>query len=180
MKESEYGLWLLVVAIVSIPLILVIWIGQVKKHYNRLKQENTPNPLFVILKQLSFKNLLLFPLNLIKGSARSLKNRRIWLEWDIRWVGAGSTLGRIEDVSIDVDKHNLLVSLDKPIALNDLDKPKKIIISRIIFSPYRKSTNVLQYKLRSIGGTLLPEDESEAIKHLISSGYLATCNVVVY
>jgi hypothetical protein len=183
---KEYGLhtWLLITAAISLPLIIGLWIDQIRRRYIWLKKECTLRPLSVLIKQLGIIKALLFPLNMLPHTLlkniECLKGRKVWLQWDIKWIGGGVTTGEIDSVYENSDKHMLLINIDKPIMLKNPKGLHEISISRIVFTPFNNTTNTLQYKLRSIGGTLLPEKEIGEVKHLISNGRLATCNIVVY
>jgi len=178
--ESEYfKLWLTVVISISSVVILPLWIINIRCYYNDLKQQKAPQPFLITIKQLGIVQCLLLPLYLLPinlSSLNTLKGRRVWLSWDIRWFRHDSTLAIIEEVLKHPKGHTLLIRLDRPMKFSS----DSIIVERVLFKPSSHLTNVMRYCSGAVSGGLLPFEDIPELNDLISHGSLASCGIVVY
>ena len=86
--------------------------------------------------------------------AEQLKNIPVWLSWDIRWVAAGTELGKIADVIQNSNSLELVVQVFKPVRFTaDEDE-----FNEVIFEPYNPIALIKRNKLSSIYGVLKTPD----------------------
>jgi hypothetical protein len=150
-------------AVIISILAILIFIPNYVSAFRELKQDGVPHPNLVIRKRFigffrSGKRRRESTL-VDKAEIEQLKNHRIWLSWDIRWVSAGTGLGKIVDVNIRVDKIELVIEMLKPLAFGTGD-------SRVIFEPYNQTSLIKRNRLSSAFGVLRTTDKYEEINKM--------------
>ena len=181
MTKEAFFLWLYVTGFITFLIIFLLWFINVRWHYKELRKANAPYPFMVLIKQLAIVNLLLsifsiLPVKLL--SVNKLKNRQVWIDWDIRWWTCGSTLAEIEEILKQEAGFALLIKLNNPIKI--YSGSENIEIKEVLFKPYTYAPNSIQYFFGRVTGRLLAYKNIEEIQKIMKSECVATCNIVTY
>ncbi len=156
---EAFTLWLTILVIATGAILTFLFLVNVVSDIRRLQRVGTPRPLFVVWQS---SGAHLFPAQPVDGD---LVGQRVWLEWDIRWLGCGATAGRVsgnDGVALDLE-------LERPVALGAAKTDTKKALYKVRFEPNRGAPPL--YGKRSVRGHLLPE---------IEPGVPTTAVIVVY
>jgi len=99
-----------------------------------------------------------------------LKDTPVWLAWDIRWVAAGTELGKVLDVTQRSNDLELVVQLFKPVRFTADEKE----FDKVTFEPHSAIALIKRHRISSIYGILKTPDESW---HIAGRGAI-TCELV--
>lgn len=134
LDREAFFISLFVVVIISFLVIFPLWLYNVWIHYKELLKNKAPKPFKILVMQLTltniFSNLFSFlPISCL--DVRNLKNRDLWIYWDIRWGPCGSTVATIEEIIPQGKDFVFLIRLDVPIETFKV----------VIFKPHSKRLN---------------------------------------
>ena len=146
---ANFSLWLKVwIAAVVVLLAPLVLIG-LASEYRELRRSAVPRPLFVIYQKTLARLLA-------RGTSRndSLLGRTVLLDWDLRFVAAGTTLGKI--TGFDPSSRQIMVELSTPLPFAP-PFPRKTSnesLKDVIFCPASKKK--ARYGKCQVFGTLRP------------------------
>jgi hypothetical protein len=153
--------WLLVMGVALGCLALLLFVPNYVSSYRRLSRAGAPTPGLIIWKRgigVFFgggQSTGSIPPSV--GGLERLKDSLVWLEWDIRWVDAGTGFGRVREVIQKPDGIALVIQLFAPIrfVLNEDEA------NEVIFEPSSTISFVGRNRFSSVRGSLKGPDESQ-------------------
>jgi hypothetical protein len=162
-RMSNFLMWLIVMAIALSVLAISLFIPNYISTYRSLTRAGAPRRNLIIWKRIVGSFLgggrKSVPVLLDTHKVDHLKNVTVWLAWDIRWVGAGTELGKILDVVQVSNSLELIVQLLKPVRFTNDEKES----DKVTFEPLSSIALIKRNKISSIYGVLKTSDESGQI-----------------
>lgn len=161
---SFFVQWLVVVISCTVTLILLLFLINIVSTYRELKHKNAPSPLIILTKILSTCPVFIYDKlvghRLKTSELNQFINKSIWIDWDIRWLAAGSSQGKVLEVISDSIGDGLLLQLRYPI----IDTAEKVI-----FYPKKASTSLFRFRHASVSGKIIPTHKPEVYDHITST-----------
>lgn len=160
-----FQIWLIVMVVALSILAIIIFIPNYLSSYRNLTRIGVPKPNQIICKRIVGAVLgreSKFGLTSSKTwNAQNLKDASVWLSWDIRWVAAGTELGKIVDVIQSHNSLELVVHLLNPIRFTANENE----FSEVIFEPHNTIAFIKRYRISSVHGVIKTSNESMQISH---------------
>jgi hypothetical protein len=160
---NNFLMWLIVMAVAVSILAISLFIPNYVSSYRSLSRAGVPRRNLLI-----WKRMLGFflggrgksaPLPVETYGAEHLKDTLVWLAWDIRWVAAGTELGKVLDVIQIPGSLELVVQLLKPVRFTADGKE----FNKVTFEPHSAIALIRRNRISSIYGVLKTFDESSQI-----------------
>jgi hypothetical protein len=159
-RMNNFLMWLMVMAVALSILAISLFILNYISAYRSLTRTGVPRRNLIIWKRIAGfflgggRKSVLAPVEIYR--VEHLKNTPVWLAWDIRWVAAGTELGKILDLIQSRNSLELVVQLFKPVRFTADEKS----IDKVTFEPHSAIALIKRHTISSIYGVLKTSDES--------------------
>ena len=153
-------MWLIVMMVAISLLAILLFIPSYASAYRSLTRARAPRPTLIIWKRIvgaflgGRRRAIHEPVE--PNSAEYLKDTLVWIGWDIRWVAAGTGLGRITEIIQKPEGVTVVIQLLPPICFCEEDE-----VHEVIYEPYSTVSLIERSKFSSICGVLRTPNESQ-------------------
>jgi hypothetical protein len=154
-------MWLTVMTVAASLLAILLFILNYVSAYRGLTRACAPKPTLIIWKRIVGAFLggrrRTIHKSVEPNSAEYLKDTLAWIRWDIRWVAAGTGLGRITEVIPRPEGITVVIQLLPPIRfISEEDE-----VHEVIYEPHSTVSLIERSKFSSIYGVLRTPHESQ-------------------
>jgi hypothetical protein len=154
-------MWFIVMAVAVSLLALLLLIPNYVSAYCSLARARAPQPTLIIWKRIvgaflgGRRRTIRQPVE--PNRAAYLKDTLAWIDWDIRWVAAGTGLGKITEIIHKPEGVTVVIQLLPPTRFVSGEDE----VHEVIYEPHSTASLIERSKFSSIHGVLRTPDESQ-------------------